>query len=252
MSNNKPVYFLSDFHLGATYLKNPIESEKRVVRFLDSIKVKAGEIYLMGDILDYWYEYRHVVPKGYVRFFGKLAELADNGIKIYWFIGNHDIWIYDYLPKELGIEIIDGIQEKEILGKRFFLNHGDAVGKRKVSFRFIRWLFRNKVCQTLYSMLPSCITIPFAHNWSNHSRASENCNDTIKTNEYLSNIIKFAKEYSTTHPEINYFVFGHLHIIADKHITSNTRCIVLGDWIDKFSYAVFDGNNMSVKIFDSP
>ena len=138
--SNKPVYFLSDFHLGAKYLQNSRDSEKRIVRFLDSIKDNVSEIYLMGDILDYWYEYRCVVPKGYVRFFGKLAELADRGIKIHWFIGNHDIWIYDYLPKELGIEVIDGIQEKEIFGKRFFLNHGDAVGKRKISFRFIRWL----------------------------------------------------------------------------------------------------------------
>ena len=249
MMNNKPVYFLSDFHLGAKYIQDNLESEKRIVRFLDSIKDNASEIYLMGDILDYWYEYRCVVPKGYVRFFGKLAELADNGIKIHWFIGNHDIWIYDYLPKELGIEVIDGIQEKKILGKCFFLNHGDAVGKRKASFRFIRWLFRNKICQALYSMLPSCITIPFAHNWSKHSRTSENCDDNTKITEYLSHITDFAKEYVTKHPEINYFVFGHLHVIADEPITHSTRCIVLGDWIDKFSYAVFDGEKMSIKQF---
>ena len=249
MMNNKPVYFLSDFHLGAKYIQDNLESEKRIVRFLDSIKDNASEIYLMGDILDYWYEYRCVVPKGYVRFFGKLAELADNGIKIHWFIGNHDIWIYDYLPKELGIEVIDGIQEKEILGKCFFLNHGDAVGKRKASFRFIRWLFRNKICQALYSMLPSCITIPFAHNWSKHSRTSENCDDNTKITKYLSHITDFAKEYVTKHPEINYFVFGHLHVIADEPITHSTRCIVLGDWIDKFSYAVFDGEKMSIKQF---
>lgn len=247
--SNKPVYFLSDFHLGAKYLQDGLEAERRIVRFLDSIKDNAGEIYLMGDILDYWYEYRRVVPKGYVRFFGKLAELADNGIKIYWFIGNHDIWIYDYLPKELGIEVIDGILEKDILGKRFFLNHGDAVGKRKASFLFIRWLFRNKICQALYSMLPSCITIPFAHNWSKHSRASENSNNNDKIDKYLSNITNFAKEYSETHQEIDYFVFGHLHIIADEPISHNTRCIVLGDWIDKFSYAVFDGEKIVLKEF---
>lgn len=247
--SNKSVFFLSDFHLGAKYLPDSLKSEKRVVRFLDSIKEKAGEIYLMGDILDYWYEYKYVVPKGYVRFFGKLAELADNGIKIYWFIGNHDIWIYDYLPQELGIEIIDGIQEKDILGKRFFLNHGDAIGKRKASFRLIRWLFRNKMCQALYSLLPSRITIPFAHNWSSHSRASENSDETYKTEKYLSNVIDFAKDYSKTHPEIDFYIFGHLHIIANRHISQNAHCIVLGDWIDKFSYAEFDGNDMVIKTF---
>lgn len=247
---NKPVYFLSDFHLGASYFSNPLDAERRVVRFLDSIKDKAGEIYLMGDILDYWYEYRRVVPKGYVRFFGKIAELADNGVKIHWFIGNHDIWIYDYLPRELGIEVIDGTQEKEILGKRFFLNHGDAVGKRTASFRFIRWLFRNKVCQAFYSMLPSCLTIPFAHNWSNHSRASEKDNNPILLKQHLSHLLNFAKEYSDTHPDIAYYVFGHLHIVADETVNNFSRCIVLGDWIDKYSYAVFDGNTMHIDYYN--
>lgn len=242
----KNVYFLSDLHLGASYLKNPLECEKRVVRFLDSIKDKASEIYLLGDILDYWYEYKCVVPKGYVRFFGKLAELADSGIKIYWFIGNHDIWIFDYLPKELGIQVIDGIEVKEILGKRFFLNHGDAVGKRKPSFLFIRWLFRNKVCQFLYSILPSRLTIPFAHSWSNHSRNSENGDCS---NSALQNLTNFVKEHSKTNPDINYYIFGHLHIIANDKINNNTFCIVLGDWIDKFSYAVFNGQNISIEHF---
>ena len=244
---NKSVYFLSDFHLGAKYFSNPQDAEKRVVRFLDSIKDNASEIYLMGDILDYWYEYRYVVPKGFVRFLGKLAELSDRGIKIYWFIGNHDIWIYDYLPNELGIEVIDGVREKTILGKRFFLNHGDAVGKRKASFRFIRGLFRNKFCQMLYSMLPSSLTIPFAHRWSSHSRASEKGDVEQSKNLYLSNLLDFAKEYSVSHPEIDYYVFGHLHLVADERVGEKARCIVLGDWIDKFSYAEFTGSEMRIK-----
>ena len=245
---SKNVYFLSDLHLGASYLQNPLECEKRVVRFLDSIKDKASEIYLLGDILDYWYEYRHVVPKGYVRFLGKLAELADSGIKIHWFIGNHDIWIFNYLPQELGIEVTDGIMVKDIMGKRFFLNHGDAVGKRKASFLFIRWIFRNKVCQFLYSMLPSCLTIPFAHNWSSHSRKAEN-NDCI--NAALYNITNFAKEHAQSNPDIDFYVFGHLHTIANEPIKDTTRCIVLGDWINKFSYAVFDGENITIENFNN-
>lgn len=245
---NKPVYFLSDFHLGARYFSNPKEAERRVVSFLDSIKHNASEIYLMGDILDYWYEYKCVVPKGHTRFFGKIAELSDLGIKIYWFIGNHDIWIYDYLPEELGITVIDGIQIKEISGKTFFLNHGDAIGRRKVSFRFIRSLFRNKVCQFLYSMLPSCLTIPFAHKWSSHSRASENSNSA----ECLRPISEFVKEYSASHPEVDFYIFGHLHIVADEAVTDNARCIILGDWIDKFSYAVYDGKDITIQYYKSP
>lgn len=246
---DKQIYFLSDFHLGATYFSNPLEAERRVVHFLDSIKDKASEIYLMGDILDYWYEYKCVVPKGYTRFFGKIAELSDAGIKIHWFIGNHDIWIYDYLPKELGIEVIDGIQVKDICGKRFFLNHGDAVGKRKASFRFIRWLFRNKACQALYSLLPSCLTIPFAHSWSNHSRKSEKENTDLYIKEYLAKLITFAKEHSSAHDDIDYYIFGHLHTVANEAVSDKARCIVLGDWIDKFSYAVFDGKTVQIMYY---
>ena len=133
MEKRRLTYFLSDFHLGARYFDSPLDNERRVVAFLDSIKDSAKEIYLLGDILDYWYEYRYVVPRGFTRFFGKIAELSDLGVKIYWFIGNHDIWIFDYLPSELGITVVDGPMVKDISGKRFFLDHGDAVGKRKLS-----------------------------------------------------------------------------------------------------------------------
>ena len=212
---SKKVYFLSDFHLGASYIADRKEAERNITGFLDSIKDNASEIYLMGDILDYWYEYKCVVPKGFVRFFGKLAELSDMGIKIHWFIGNHDIWIYDYLPSELGIEVIDGIQIKNILGKNFYLNHGDAVGKRDISFRFIRRLFRNKVCQFFYSMLPSSLTIPFAHKWSSHSRATEK----KYSKEAIENLTHFAKCYSEQQPDIDYYIFGHLHLIADEKVS---------------------------------
>ena len=162
MEKRRLTYFLSDFHLGARYFDSPLDNERRVVAFLDSIKDSAKEIYLLGDILDYWYEYRYVVPRGFTRFFGKIAELSDLGVKIYWFIGNHDIWIFDYLPSELGITVVDGPMVKDISGKRFFLDHGDAVGKRKLSFRILRSVFRNKVCQKLYAAIHPRWTIPFA------------------------------------------------------------------------------------------
>lgn len=152
---DKKTYFLSDLHLGASYLKNPRENERRIVRFLDSIKEDAKTIYLLGDILDYWYEYKTVVPRGYTRFFGKIAELTDRGIEIHWFIGNHDIWIFDYLPSELGVIVHDGTVITEIEGKTFFLSHGDNVGKRDWTFKLIRNIFRNKTCQKLYASISS-------------------------------------------------------------------------------------------------
>ncbi len=238
------TYFISDLHLGASYLENPHDYERRVVRWLRSIKDSAKALYLMGDILDYWYEYRTVVPRGYVRFFGALAELADSGVEITWFIGNHDIWIFDYLPKEIGMKVVDGWQVKEIDGKRFFLNHGDGVGELKPGFRFIRSLFRNRVCQWLFSAIHPRWTIPFAHRWSSHSRNSvELPKFKGADNEKL---IVFAKEYEKNNEHIDYFVFGHRHIMLDLEIAPESKVVILGDWVNHFSYAVFDGETLTL------
>lgn len=183
----KKVYFLSDLHLGASYFADPRAKERAVVQWLDSIKNTAAEIYLLGDILDYWYEYRTVVPRGYVRFLGKLAELSDAGVKLHWFIGNHDIWIFDYLPSEIGVEVIDGSVEREIMGKRFFLAHGDGVGRHEWSFALIRGIFRNKFCQWLFAAVHPRWTIPFAHRWSSHSRRSDGMQPSEKLLPQWSN-----------------------------------------------------------------
>ena len=236
MKEGKFTYFLSDLHLGAPYFKESREAELRVVRFLDSIKDSADAIYLLGDILDYWYEYRYVVPRGFVRFFGKLAELSDSGIKITWIIGNHDIWIFDYIPTELGIEVIDGCVTREIQGKRFFLAHGDGLGKTSPGFRFIRSMFRSKVCQFLFSGIHPRWTVPFAYGWSRKSRLDGE-KKGVPDEKLLCNLKCFVKEYYETHPEINYFVFGHIHVFSREKISSNCEMIVLGEWIKTFSYA---------------
>lgn len=246
MNGRKLTYFLSDFHLGARYFADPIAVERRVVAFLDSIKESAEAIYLLGDILDYWYEYRYVVPRGFTRFFGKIAELTDSGVKVYWFIGNHDIWIFDYLPHELGVTVCDGPMITEIGGKSFFLDHGDGVGKRKLSFRMLRSIFRNKTCQRLYASIHPRWTIPFALGWSHDSRK----NDSFpkyqgEGNEYLE---EFAKTYNDRH--IDYFVFGHRHIMLDKRLANGSQLVILGDWIHFCSYAVFDGHDLLLKTYD--
>ncbi|MEG2242755.1 MAG: UDP-2,3-diacylglucosamine diphosphatase [Muribaculaceae bacterium] len=244
----KFTYFISDLHLGAKYLDNPIESERRVVRWLDSIKDSAKTIYLMGDILDYWYEYKYVVPRGFTRFFGKLAELSDSGIEITWFIGNHDIWIFDYLPSELGIKVIDGNLIKDIDGKRFFLSHGDGVGNRKFSFRLIRSLFRNKFCQFLFSAIHPRWTVPFAHGWSSQSRNTHPIIPQFKgeDGEYL---FRFAREYEATVEHIDYFIFGHLHIAQQSQINDTSSITILGDWIQLFSFAIYDGKTLKIEYF---
>ena len=243
------TYFLSDFHLGARYFEEPRETERRVVDFLDSIKGDAKEVYLLGDILDYWFEYRYVVPRGFTRFFGKIAELTDLGVKVYWFIGNHDIWIFDYLPNELGVEVIDGEVTKEIDGKVFFLAHGDGVGKQPRSFRMLRSLFRNRLCQKLYSAIHPRWPLPFASSWRNSSRKGDDEYPEYKgeENEFLE---IFANDYLKSH-KVDYFVFGHRHIMLDKKLQGGATLVVLGDWLHYCSYAVWDGNNLALKSLQS-
>lgn len=243
----KKVYFVSDLHLGAGYRKDARGTEQMVCEWLESIAEDAEAVYLMGDILDYWYEYRTVVPRGYIRFFGTLARLSDSGVRIVWYIGNHDIWLFDYLRNEIGMEVVDGYRTEQIMGKRFFLNHGDGVGHLDRGFRLIRWIFRNKVCQWLYSGIHPRWTVGFAHRWSEHSRKGGGFRHTDDLPSD-ANLLQFSKEYlATVDPTIDYFVYGHLHIVEDVPLSETCRMIVLGDWISNYTYGVFDGSTFRIE-----
>lgn len=242
------AYFLSDLHLGAPYFEDSRMSERRAVAFLDSIKGDADVIYLLGDILDYWYEYRYVVPRGFVRFFGKLAELADSGIRIVWFIGNHDIWIFDYLPRELGIEVVDGSLVEHIDGRGFYMTHGDGIGRLKPSFRLLRRLFRSKTCQKMFSAIHPRWTVPFAYNWSRHSRKLEGPSQA-DAERMLDNVTSFSREYLQTHPDINYFIYGHLHLLREIPLTPRSEIVILGEWLTLNSYALWDGTQLTLHRF---
>lgn len=249
MSQRNTTYFISDLHLGASYLDTR-QSEQKVIDWLNSIKSSAKRLILLGDILDYWYEYRHVVPRGYIRFFGKLAELSDSGIEIHWFTGNHDIWIFDYLPAELGITLHRTNEVLDIDGHSFFLSHGDEVGERKWSFRFIQWLFRNKVAQWCYSWIHPDLTMILAHKWSSSSRKKNNQKGEKHFRcEKHEPLVRFAKEYIKNN-NVEYLIFGHRHILLDLMLTRNNRMVILGDWIKHFSYASFDGENLWIDLFE--
>lgn len=240
----KKVYFLSDLHLGASYNDDNRETERKIVAFLDSIKNDAAEIYLLGDILDYWYEYKHVVPRGYVRFFGKLADLTDSGIKITWLIGNHDIWIFDYIPSELGVEVIDGILNRNILGVPFSMQHGDAIGGNR-KFRFLRTLFRNKFCQRLYSNIHPRWTVGFAYSCSRKSRMKKGM-AVEWPNNLIGSIRQWCSDQIKDGDESRYFVFGHLHSLHMEELPDDRKLIVLPDWPSSRSYGVFDGLEFKV------
>lgn len=248
MATGKKTYFISDLHLGASYIKNPREHEWHIVDFLHQIASDCSRLVLLGDILDYWWEYRTVVPRGFVRFFGALASLADAGVEIVWFKGNHDIWIFDYLPNEIGLKVHDGTMVTEIDGKKFLLEHGDGVGRLPWSFRKLRALFRCRIAQKLYASLHPRWTIGFAHSWSSHSRKQGGYTPSARAGD---NLIKFANDYnSSADDKIDYFIFGHCHTLVDEELSEGGRIVVIGDWINKFSYAVWDGENLCLKIYD--
>ena len=243
--SEKNTYLLSDLHLGASYIDDPRKHELKIVEFLDSIKNDADAIYLVGDVLDYWYEYKHVVPRGFVRFFGKVAELADSGVKITWIIGNHDIWIFDYLPKELGIKVVDDNLIEDIHGHKCFISHGDGVGKLDPKFKFLRTLFRNRFCQKLYSGIHPRWTVAFAHRWSSHSRKGDE--HRVEPEEKILKPLKdFSLEYLNLHPDIDYFIYGHIHVLAEEKLKNRTEMIVLGDWIKTFSYAKINSQGLEL------
>jgi UDP-2,3-diacylglucosamine hydrolase len=244
--NNK-VYFLSDAHLGSRFHPDSRERERRLCRWLERVRHDAQAIYLLGDIFDYWYEYRYVVPKGFTRLLGKLSELTDAGVEIHFFIGNHDIWLTDYLSVECGLILHFEPLLTDIGGKRFFLAHGDGLGDDSRSFHLLRRIFHSRFLRRCFSAVHPRWTIPLAHAWSNSSRENGGMQPYLgEDREYL---IRFAKKKLSALPDINYFVFGHRHILLDLPIAEQCRVIMLGDWITFFSYAVFDGERVELKTF---
>ena len=237
----KNTYFISDLHLGAKYMADQQMREKRVCRFLDSIKDDAAELYLLGDILDYWYEYKYVVPRGYIRFLGKLAELSDAGVRLTWVTGNHDVWLFDYLRDQLNMTVLYGNTMVESQGRRILISHGDDVGVQPAMYRFTRWCFHNKVCQWLYASVHPRWTYPVATGWSNENRTRRNPEQLRAISENAAqHLLDFSREYYAAHPDVEAFVYGHLYIARMNRLEGLPPVIFLGDWISLCTYAVLD------------
>jgi UDP-2,3-diacylglucosamine hydrolase len=245
----KKIYFISDTHLGLYPYDKSREREKKVVRWLDSIKLDAEEIYLVGDIFDFWHEHKRVVPKGFVRFFGKLAELSDAGVKISFFTGNHDIWAYGYFKDELNIDIYTHPVEREYKGKKFFIGHGDGVGPGDVGYKLLKGVFTNRILQWIFARLHPNFSMWIGSTWSKSSRYSKGIVSEGFTNAQKELQILFAND-ELKRKHYDYFIFGHRHIPWDLELTNNARIINLGDWIYSFTYAVFDGNDITLKQFE--
>ncbi|MBN2484658.1 MAG: UDP-2,3-diacylglucosamine diphosphatase [Bacteroidales bacterium] len=241
-------YFVSDTHLGLYPLENSREREQKLVRWLNSIRNDALELYLVGDIFDFWHEHKNVVPKGFTRFMGKLAELSDSGVKIYFFTGNHDIWAYGYFEDELGIRISLNPVEKEIAGKKFFIGHGDGMGPGDFGYKLLKGIFRNRVLQWLFARLHPNFSMWLGKSWSKNSRYSKGIVAEGFSGEKEQQVI--AAREILKHQYFDYFIFGHRHIPWDLKLDGNARIINLGDWIYSFTYAVFDGKTLSLEQFE--
>ncbi len=239
----KKIYFASDFHLGAPSYESSLEREKRIVAWLEEVREDAAEIFLIGDVFDFWFEYKRAIPKGFVRLQGKIAEITDSGIPVHWFIGNHDMWIFDYIPKELGVKMYKTEIEREFFGKKFMIGHGDGLGPGDRGYKFIKKVFRNKVCQWMFARLHPNFGIGLANFFSRKSRVSTGQADATFYGEDKEMLIQFCKS-KLTEKHFDYFVFGHRHLPIEFELSENSKYINIGDWITYFSYAVFDGDKL--------
>lgn len=248
MAERFKIYFASDFHLGVPNQQASREREDKIVRWLDSIKSDAAEIYLVGDIFDFWFEYSKAIPKGFIRFQGKLAELTDAGIKVTFFRGNHDMWMFDYFTKELGIEIVSNELVFERNGKKFYIHHGDGLGPGDAKYKFLKKIFRSRVCQWLFARIHPNFGIGVALAWSHGSRVA-----SMKKEEYKGEeqewLVTYCREM-LKNEHFDYLIFGHRHLPLDIKLTDNSRYINLGEWINFSKYAVFDGADLTLMSFE--
>ncbi|MCB0754688.1 MAG: UDP-2,3-diacylglucosamine diphosphatase [Flavobacteriales bacterium] len=243
---SKNIYFASDFHLGVPDKEASKVREKLLIHWLDSIADTAEEIYLVGDIFDFWYEYGKVIPKGFVRFQAKLAELCDKGIPIHIFIGNHDMWMFSYFEEELGVQMHREPITREWNGKKFYIGHGDGLGPGDYSYKFIKKVFANPLCIWLFKWLHPDIGMALANFWSGKSRESNSESDQT----YYGDENEWLLQYSKTvlkEEHFDYFIFGHRHLVLDKEIGENSRYINLGAWFKDPHFAVWDGENLSLQ-----
>ncbi len=248
MNPGKKIYFASDFHLGVPDYESSLAREKKVVKWLDEIKSDAEEIYLLGDVFDFWFEYKTVVPRGYVRLLGKIAELTDKGIIVHYFTGNHDMWTFDYLSKELNVKIYREPIEKEYNGKQFYIGHGDGLGPGDHGYKFIKKVFSSKISQWMFARLHPNAGIGLAEYFSKKSRVATGISDEKFLGEEKEWLIIHSKELLQK-KHFDYLIFGHRHLPLDFPINGKSRYINLGDWIRYFSYGVFDGKEFELRYF---
>lgn len=248
LPSGKKIYFASDFHLGASNQIESLNRERKIIKWLEHISKDASAIFLLGDIFDFWFEYKTTVPKGFIRFQGKLAELKDRGIEVFLFAGNHDLWFGDYFPNQLQIPIIKNTAELIINGKTFFLGHGDGLGPGDFFYKTVKKIFTNRACQWMFRWLHPDIGVRLANFWSNNSRKTLETEESFKGEE--ERLLQYCKEVNSKRL-YNFYIFGHRHLPLEIKISESSTYYNLGEWISQCNYLEFDGNEATLKAFES-
>lgn len=243
------TYFASDFHLGADYKDTSVDREKKIVRWLVSIEEDCNTLFLVGDVFDYWFEYKNSVPKGYFRLFGQLAKMIDSGTEIHFFVGNHDMWVKDYFLNELGIFTHFHPKTFEIDGQVFFIGHGDGLGPGDFKYKAIKKVIRNPLAQWMYGWLHPNLGLPIMKFFSQHSRDSQG-EEPIKNIEQEW-LVRFCEDHSKTH-DVDFYIFGHRHIPIWYNLKNKKSTYInLGEWLEFCTYGKWNGKEMSILFFEN-
>ena len=250
MSKQSKIYFASDFHLGTPNHSESIERERKIVSWLSAIQKDASAIYLVGDIFDFWYEWKGAVPKGHVRILGKLAEICDSGIPVHFFTGNHDLWTFGYLEEEIGMKVYRDSIQVEIQGKKCFIAHGDGLGPGDHSYKFLKKIFTSSICQWLFSRLHPNLSFALANYFSSKSRINKSENDAVFKGDSNELLVDYSKEILTLN-HYDYFVFGHRHLPLDINLSDKSKYFNLGEWVKYNSYGVLENGILELKFYES-
>jgi len=247
LPEGKKIYFASDFHLGVPTKEESRKRELRLIDWLNQAEKDAAAIFILGDIFDFWFEYKYTVPKGFTRLLGKLAFIRDGGIPIYFFTGNHDMWMFDYIPDELGIPIFRKPMEFRVNKTTFLIGHGDGLGPGDHTYKLLKKVFENKICQKAFALIPSYIGMGIANIWSRSSRISNIKKDEqfLQEKEWLFQFCKVQEKKQ----HYDYYVFGHRHLPLQMKVNENTEYFNLGEWVNHYTYAVFENNKLVLKEF---
>ncbi len=248
MAERKHIYFASDLHLGMHPAEDSLRREKLFVQWLKEIQEDASELWLLGDVFDYWFEYKKVIPRGFTRFLGALASLSDSGVEIHLIPGNHDLWVFDYLPTEIGLKIHRKSLNRTWNNQLFHLGHGDGLYHGDRKYRLLQSIFKNRTIQWFFARIHPNGSMAFAHRWSQNSRKKTGAIGSF-TEADQEHQVQFARKELEKDPSIEYFIFGHRHLPFDIGISDTSRVICLGDWIGNFTYGVFDGKEFQLKKF---